>query len=183
MVVTPRTLRESICHCMGLQYFWVITGIGIVVGGVWLIYKARPVNNSLAFSDTKEFILMGPSGQVLTACLAIVLLTGPLHERAGSNTANPFQRYLDLAKREAERQIGCCSRTRSPGAQCSGQRNELNCVCPASALLCILHTPLPTSSRPTPLRTLLIRQFQIPVERRERLCPVTSLTADDLALS
>ena len=70
---------------------------------MWLIYKARPVNNCLAFSDTKEFILMGPSGQVLTACLAIVLLTGPLHERAGSNTANPFQRYLDLAKREAEK--------------------------------------------------------------------------------
>ena len=39
VVVTPRTLRESICHCMGLQYFWVITGIGIVVGGVWLITK------------------------------------------------------------------------------------------------------------------------------------------------
>lgn len=46
---------------------------------------------------------MGPSGQVLTAYLAIVLLTGPLHERAGSNTANLFQRYLDLAKREAEK--------------------------------------------------------------------------------
>jgi len=41
-------------------------------------YKARPVNNCLAFSDTIGIYINGTSEQVLTACLAIVLLTGAL---------------------------------------------------------------------------------------------------------